>query len=46
MNNFSSGGHFFDDGDIADNLFDELLNELEFENYAKNDFITAPPGIQ
>ena len=32
--------NFFDDVELTDNLFDELLNELEFENYTNNEFVT------
>jgi hypothetical protein len=39
-NKNSSSGPSLDDLDFSDKLFDDLLTELEFENYSNNDFAT------
>jgi hypothetical protein len=46
MSDFTNSQQYLDDLEFSDQLFDELLNELNDTNYSNNDFITFKSGIR
>jgi hypothetical protein len=45
MSDLSNSQQYLDDLEFSDQLFDELLNELNDSNYPNNDFVTFKSGI-